>query len=113
IDELVKRIALSVFNVNFTLKHNQKLVRQYRTANTTLECEQRVSSLCGSSFIENALRIESQIAGLKLSGWVALPTFSRAQADLQYFYVNGRIVRDKLVNHAVRQAYQDVMYGNR
>lgn len=113
IDELVKRIALSVFNVNFTLKHNQKLIRQYRTATTSLECEQRVSSLCGSTFIENALRIESEIAGLKLSGWAALPTFSRAQADLQYFYVNGRIVRDKLVNHAVRQAYQDVMYGNR
>ena len=113
IDELVKRIALSVFNVNFTLKHNQKLIRQYRVANTLLEREQRVSSLCGATFIENALRIESEITGLKLSGWAALPTFSRAQADLQYFYVNGRIVRDKLVNHAVRQAYQDVMYGNR
>jgi len=113
IDELLKRIALSVFHVNFTLKHNQKLIRQYRTANTILECEQRVSSLCGPTFIENALRIENEIVGLKLSGWAALPTFSRAQADLQYFYVNGRIVRDKLVNHAVRQAYQDVMYGNR
>lgn len=113
IDELVKRIALSVFHVDFILKHNQKLVRQYRAAHSSLEREQRISSLCGTRFIENALTIESDIPGLKLSGWAALPTFSRASADLQYFYVNGRMVRDKLVNHAVRQAYQDVMYGNR
>jgi DNA mismatch repair protein MutL len=99
--------------VNFTLKHNQKLIRHYRAATSSLEREQRVSSLCGPTFIENALTIESEIAGLKLLGWSALPTFSRAQADLQYFYVNRRIVRDKLVNHAVRQAYQDVLYNNR
>ncbi len=113
IDELIKRMALSSFDVNFTLKHNQKLVRQYRAAHSDIEREQRVSSLCGQSFMDNALKIESTMTGLTLSGWVALPTFSRAQADLQYFYVNGRIVRDKLVNHAVRQAYHDVLYGNR
>ncbi len=113
IDELIKRMALSSFDVNFTLKHNQKLVRQYRAAHSEVEREQRVSSLCGQGFMDNVLKIESEMPGLKLSGWVALPTFSRAHADLQYFYVNGRIVRDKLVNHAVRQAYQDVLYGNR
>jgi len=113
IDELIKRMALSAFDVNFTLKHNQKLIRQYRAARSDTEREQRVSSLCGEVFMENALKIESAILGLKLSGWIALPTFSRAQADLQYFYVNGRIVRDKLVNHAVRQAYHDVLYGDR
>ncbi len=113
IDELIKRMALSSFDVNFTLKHNQKLVRQYRAAHSEIEREQRVSSLCGQGFMDNVLKIESEMPGLKLSGWVALPTFSRAQADLQYFYVNGRIVRDKLVNHAVRQAYKDVLYGGR
>ncbi len=113
IDELIKRMALSSSDVNFTLRHNQKLVRQYRAAHSEAEREQRLSSLCGQSFMENALKIESTISGLKLSGWIALPTFSRAQADLQYFYVNGRIVRDKLVNHAVRQAYHDVLYGGR
>lgn len=113
IDELIKRMALSSFDVNFTLKHNQKLVRQYRAAHSDAEREQRVSTLCGSSFMEHALKIDSAIPELKLSGWIALPTFSRAQADLQYFYVNGRIVRDKLVSHAVRQAYHDVLYGNR
>jgi DNA mismatch repair protein MutL len=113
IDEVIKRIALSSFNVDFTLKHNQRLVRQYRNATTETECEQRVASLCGSDFIEHALKIETEIEGVKLFGWIGLPTFSRAQADLQYFYVNGRMVRDKLVSHAMRQAYHDVMYGGR
>lgn len=113
IDELVKRIALSCFSVDFTLKHNQKLIRQYRSAATDTEREQRVESLCGAAFVEQAVKIEIEAAGLKLFGWIGLPTFSRAQADLQYFYVNGRIVRDKTVNHAVRQAYHDVMYGHR
>ena len=113
IDELIKRIALSSFNVDFTLKHNQRVVRQYRRAQSNIEHEQRVASLCGSDFVEHALKIETEIEGLKLFGWIGLPTFSRAQADLQYFYVNGRMVRDKLVTHALRQAYHDVMYGNR
>ncbi len=113
IDEVIKRVALSSFQVNFSLQHNQKLVRQYRAASSDAEFEQRVSSLCGATFIENALKISAEVAGLKCWGWIALPTFSRAQADLQYFYVNGRIVRDKLVSHAVRQAYHDVLYGNR
>ncbi|MCE3238287.1 MAG: mutL [Gammaproteobacteria bacterium] len=113
IDELVKRIALSAFDVDFTMTHNQKLIRQYRSARSEVERAQRVSSLCGAPFIENALLIESDIPDLKLTGWIASPTFSRATADLQYFYVNGRIVRDKLVSHAVRHAYHDVLYGNR
>ncbi len=113
IDEVVKRIALGSFGVDFTLKHNQKIIRQYRAAKTNNECEQRIASLCGASFIEHALKLESEIIGLKLTGWIVQPTFSRAQSDLQYFYVNGRIIRDKLVNHAVRLAYQDVLYGDR
>jgi DNA mismatch repair protein MutL len=113
IDELVKRIALSHPQVSFSLRHNQRVVRQYLAANTSAECEHRVGLLCGPTFIENAVRIEATAANLKISGWMTLPTFSRSQADLQYFYVNGRMVRDKLVTHAVRQAYQDVLYQNR
>lgn len=113
IDELIKRIALSHYNVAFTLKHNQRLIRQYRPANTDVERDQRVASLCGQAFIDSAIRIETEAANLKLSGWIAQPTFSRSQADLQYFYVNGRMVRDKLVSHAVKQAYQDVLYQDR
>lgn len=113
IDEVIKRVALSNFKVEFTIKHNQRLIRHYRKANSEIEVAQRVASLCGSAFIENSVRIETEISGLKLFGWIALPTFSRSQADLQYFYVNNRIVRDKVVAHAVRQAYHDVLYGNR
>lgn len=113
IDEVVKRIALSKFSTTFVLKHNQRVVRQYRAASTEAELAQRISSLCGESFMENALKIEADAVGLKLSGWIAKPAFSRSQPDLQYFYVNGRMIRDKVVNHAVRQAYQDVMYQDR
>lgn len=113
IDEVVKRIALSASTIQFTLTHNQKLIRHYRAAQSANEMEQRLKSLCGETFVEHALKIECDMADLKLSGWIALPTFARAQADLQYFYVNGRMVRDKLVSHAIRQAYHDVMYGDR
>ncbi len=114
IDTLLKRIALSCFSVGFTLKHNQKLVRQYRAADSPLEHQQRIGSLCGDAFVQQALKIETDTTlDLTLTGWIGLPTFSRAQADLQYFYVNGRMVRAKLVNHAVRQAYHDVVYGDR
>src|SRR5262249_8638092 len=65
------------------------------------------------AFVEHALQIEAESSGMKLTGWIAQPTFSRSQADLQYFYVNGRMVRDKLVIHAMKEAYQDVLYRDR
>lgn len=113
IEEVIKRIALSSFKTTFILKHNQRVVRQYHAAHSDAELEQRISNLCGPAFIENAVKMETEITGLKLSGWLGLPTFSRSQGDLQYFYVNGRMIRDKLVTHAVRQAYHDVMYQDR
>lgn len=113
IDEVVKRIALGSFGVDFTIKHNQKVIRQYRAAQTNKEGEQRIASLCGAAFVEHALKIESEMIDLTLRGWIVQPTFSRAQPDLQYFYVNGRMIRDRLVNHAVKLAYQDVLYGDR
>ncbi|HEU5281494.1 MAG TPA: DNA mismatch repair endonuclease MutL [Gammaproteobacteria bacterium] len=113
IDELVKRIALSAFDVGITLKHNQKIIRQYLPAQSPLAVSERLSALCGEAFVENALSIEAEGAGMQLSGWVALPTFSRSQADTQYFYVNGRLVRDKVIIHALRQAYHDVLYRDR
>lgn len=113
IDELVKRIALSSFDVGFTLKHNQKLIRQYFPAKSEQQETERLKALCGTEFANHSLRIEAEGAGMRIAGWIAQPTFSRSQADLQYFYVNGRIVRDKLVMHALRQAYQDVLYRDR
>lgn len=113
IDEVIKRMALSCFSVDFSLKHNERLIRQYRSAHSLLEKTERLSNLCGSEFMHQAIRMEVEGIGLTLTGWIAQPTFSRSQPDLQYFYVNGRIVRDKTVNHAVRQAYHDVLYGGR
>lgn len=113
LEEVVKRLALSHFEVGFTLRHNQRVVHALKPAADEREQDRRVASLCGPSFIENAVRIDTQTTGLRLWGWLGLPTFSRSQADLQYFFVNGRSVRDKVVNHAVRQAYQDVMYHGR
>jgi DNA mismatch repair protein MutL len=113
LEEVVKRQALGRFDVGFELVHNGKTVHALRTALTLRDKEQRVASLCGKPFMENAVEIDVEASGLKLWGWVALPTFSRSQADLQYFYVNGRVIRDRLVSHAVKQAYRDVLYHGR
>lgn len=112
IEDLVKRIALSRFEVGFTLRHNQRVVHGLRPL-APGEYAQRVAALYGTAFMEQALPVEAAAVGLRLWGWVGLPAFSRGQADLQFFYVNGRMVRDKLVSHAIRQAYQDVLYHGR
>ncbi len=113
LETVVRRIALSRFDVAFTLRHNQRTVLKLRPAQSEPEQRQRVAQVCGSAFVEQALWVDYQVAGMRLWGWVAQPTFSRSQADLQYFYVNGRMIRDKLVAHAIRQAYQDVLYHGR
>ncbi|MCF6323446.1 MAG: DNA mismatch repair endonuclease MutL [Gammaproteobacteria bacterium] len=113
LEEVVKRIALSHFEVGFQLKHNQRVVLSLRPATSTDQYIERVEAICGKPFRDNALAIEYEAAGLRLWGWVALPAFSRSQADMQYFFVNGRVIRDKLVSHAIRQAYRDVLYHGR
>ena len=115
LEEVVKRLALSRFDVAFQLKHNNKVIHQLKPAQTQADQERRVASVCGPTFIDQALRVDMQAeaSGLSLKGWIGLPTFSRSQADLQYFFVNGRMIRDKLVTHAVRQAYADVLYHGR
>lgn len=113
IDEVVKRMALSRFDVQFSLQHNQRTIHKLIKASTEQEKQRRVGLVCGPAFVENSVCIEMEGPGLRLWGWVSLPTFSRSQADLQYFYVNGRIIRDKLVTHAVKQAYRDVLFHGR
>lgn len=113
IDSLIKRIALSRFDVGFVLRHNQKEIISLAQATTDTEKATRVSKLLGSAFLENSLYIEMDAAGMRLCGWIGNPTFNRSQADMQYFYVNSRMVRDKVVSHGVRQAYQDVLYHGR
>ena len=113
LDDVIKKIALSRFDVDITLRHNQRPIRQLRSANDRLQQEKRIAEVFGSAFIEQALHMDFSIDGFRLWGWVGLPTFSRSQADMQYFYVNGRIVKDKVVTHAIRQAYQDVLFHGR
>ncbi|MGI9284019.1 MAG: DNA mismatch repair endonuclease MutL [Pseudomonadales bacterium] len=112
-EEFVKRLALSQFHVAFNLVHNGKTLFSLPVANTEAEKARRIGKLCGMAFIDNALQIEFAAGGLRLWGWIALPAFSRSQADMQYFYVNNRVIRDKLVGHAVRQAYRDVLFHGR
>lgn len=106
IDELIKRIALSRFDITINLKHNGKVVRQYRAAQSEIQREKRVAAVCGAPFVRHMLAIELQHQGLKLHGWITTPQGARAQNDLQYCYVNGRMMRDKLINHAIRQSYE-------
>ncbi|BAU76889.1 DNA mismatch repair endonuclease MutL [Metapseudomonas furukawaii] len=113
LQEVIKRLALARFDVAFHLRHNGKAILALHEARDAISRARRVASVCGPAFLEQALPIEVERSGLHLWGWVGLPTFSRSQADLQYFYVNGRMVRDKLVAHAVRQAYRDVLYNGR
>ena len=105
IDEVIRRIALTKFNTAFTLTHNGKIIRQYRPAETLNQQLKRVAAICGDDFVKNALRIDWKHDDLHLSGWVATPNFSRTQNDLSYCYINGRMVRDKVISHAIRQAY--------
>ncbi|MBU2871203.1 DNA mismatch repair endonuclease MutL [Colwellia sp. E2M01] len=109
IDEVIRRIALAHFEVSFTLTHNGNIVRQYRSANTQAQCTKRVAAVCGPKFIEHALEVDCPHDSMKLSGWLAKPSFARSQNDLSYSYVNGRMMRDKLINHAIRQAYADLL----
>ena len=113
VEEMVRKMALSRFDVGFELNHNQKNTLQLRPATDRASAERRISEICGSTFTEQCVYLDYEAAGLRLWGWVGLPTFSRSQSDLQYFYVNARNVRDKLITHAVKQAYQDVMYHGR
>ena len=113
IDDIIKQLALSRFDVTFSVQHNQRQIHKFEKAGTEQEQQRRVAQICGPSFIENSVYIDMDANGMKLWGWVSLPTFSRSQADMQYFYVNGRTIRDKVVNHAIKQAYRDVLFHGR
>jgi len=113
IDQLVKRVMLSRPEVGFKLVHNQKIVRQVFAVTDEASLQKRLSQLMGASFVQQCLAIAFETQDIKLSGWVGLPTFNRSQTDMQYIFVNGRIVRDRLLSYAVKQAYADVMYHGR
>ncbi|WP_318387659.1 DNA mismatch repair endonuclease MutL [Enterobacter sp.] len=108
IDEVIRRIALARFDVTINLNHNGKMVRQYRAVPSGGQKERRLGAICGLPFIEQALAIEWQHGDLGMRGWVADPkATTTAFAEIQYCYVNGRMMRDRLINHAIRQACED------
>ncbi|ANZ04072.1 TPA: DNA mismatch repair endonuclease MutL [Raoultella ornithinolytica] len=108
IDEIVRRIALARFDVTINLSHNGKAVRQYRAVPEGGQRERRLGAICGMPFLEHALAIEWQHGDLTLRGWVADPLHTNPTlAEIQYCYVNGRMMRDRLINHAIRQACED------
>ena len=114
IELLFKSLALGNPSVTMRLLHNRKTIYQLPVADTEAALRERLARLCGREFADSLVAIEAAAGdALQLDGWVALPTFSRSQPDLQYFFVNGRMIRDKVVSHAVRQAYQDVLFHGR
>ncbi len=113
IEECVRRLALSRFTVGFSLWRHQRMVLNLEPSPDSATQAQRVAELCGTEFIAASVFIDCQETGRRLWGWIGLPEASRAQADLQTFFVNGRPVRDRVISHALRQAYQDVLYRDR
>jgi DNA mismatch repair protein MutL len=113
VDSVVKNLALARFDVRFSLVSNQRTLFRVDVAEDRRAQEGRIAELCGPEFLEQARYFEREIEGLALRGWLAAPAFSRSQPDLQFTFVNGRFVRDKLLRHAVRLGYQDVMFGSR
>jgi len=109
IEELVKRLALSRYDVSWTLTHNGQLVKQLKAATDDAGKQKRLQQLCGRSFAHSACFVESQYEQMRLSGWVLPAALCTAQLQVQYCYVNGRMMRDKLLNHAIRQAYADAL----
>lgn len=107
IDELVKRLALSRFDVSWQLSHNGQVVRRLKAAGTAEQRQKRVAALCGRAFAEQAAFIENQYGEVKICGYILAPQACPTQPACQYSYVNGRMMRDKLLNHAIRQAYGD------
>lgn len=113
IDTLVKAQALAYSTVAFSLSHNDRELWRVRAATNRIEQEQRLVALLGTAFLEHALFLEQEAMGLHLSGWISVPAFSRNQADMQFFYVNQRLARDRVAIHAIRQAYSDLLYHGR
>jgi DNA mismatch repair protein MutL len=107
--ELIRRIALSRPDIGFAIWHNGKVIERWASCNI----EQRVDAILGQEFQNSKIALEHMSGPLTVRGFVSKPTSSRARADQQYSFVNGRFVRDKVIQHAIRSAYQDVLHGDR
>ncbi|WP_291335617.1 DNA mismatch repair endonuclease MutL [Acinetobacter sp. UBA801] len=112
IEEIVRRLALTHFDIRFVLEHNDNIKLNLPIADSGELRFQRVQQLLGRSFVENAYWIDADSVSMRLSGWLGHPSDARSQADLQYVYVNGRIVKDKTISHALRMAYEGILHGH-
>ena len=112
-EAVLRKIALSRFDVALSARHNGRSCLDLALVDTEQECVQRLGQICGKQFAEQSIYLENDAQDIKIKGWISLPTFSRSQADLQYFYVNGRAIRDKVISHAIKLAYKDVLYHGR
>ncbi|RZG84036.1 DNA mismatch repair endonuclease MutL [Acinetobacter sp. WCHAc060033] len=112
IEEIVRRMALTHFDIRFVLEHNDNIRLNLPIADSGELRYQRVQQLLGRQFTENAYWIDADSISMRLSGWLGHPSDARAQADLQYVYVNGRIVKDKTISHALRMAYDGILHGH-
>lgn len=110
---LLRRLAMSRFDVGFTLRHQGRPLFQLAPVDDRGAAELRLATLLGEGFIEHAIHVETEAVGLGLSGWLVLPAEARSQADMQYLYINGRMVRDRALNHAIRRAYGDLLFKDR
>jgi len=113
VENWVRRLALARPDVAFTLTHNRRTVLQLAAATDADARLARIAALCGEAFAGQAIHIEREADGIALSGWIGQPTFHRSQADLQYWFVNGRSISDKTLSHAARHAYRDVLFHGR
>ncbi len=111
VDQIVRRMALSRFDVAFKLTHNGRTVLHLPSVSS--DDPRRVKMVCGDNVPDNSLYFEEAREDMHLSGWAGLPSFSRSQGDMQYFFLNGRLIRDKTIIHAVRLGYQDVLFHGR
>lgn len=112
IEEIVRRLALTHFDIRFMLEHNNQVRLNLPVADSGQLRFQRVQQLLGHQFTQNAYWLDTQSISMRLSGWLGHPSDARPQADLQYVYVNGRIVKDKTISHALRMAYDGILHGH-
>lgn len=112
LEETFRRIALSRFDVAFRLSHNRRVIYDLPALSDENGIE-RIAALCGQAVAESSLALEREAGELRLRGWIGTPASARSQPDVQYFFVNGRVIRDKVVSHALRLAYQDVLHHGR
>ena len=113
ITRMIERLALSKFETAFSLSAARRSLADFPAAKSQIERERRVAQIVGDEFMANAMYVEHESSGCKLTGWLCQPTYARAQPDLQHFYLNGRMLRDRLISSAIRMGYRDVMFHGR